>query len=121
MKKLIVSLILLVFLIISFMYNYSYARTDLGLGELNQYVSDSEISETISNRMGTILGIIQTIGTVLSVAILVVLGIKYMAGSVEEKADYKSSMIPYIVGAALVFTGTYIPQLIYDLTHQVVK
>ncbi len=27
-------------------------------------------------------------------------------GSAEEKADYKKSLIPYVVGAALVFTAS---------------
>ena len=42
-----------------------------------------------------------------------------MLGSAEEKADYKKSLIPYIIGAAMVFLGSWLPQLIYDLTKQV--
>ena len=32
----------------------------------------------------------------------------------EEKADYKKSLIPYVVGAALVFTASIFAQSIYE-------
>ena len=120
-KNILIISILLITIIISFVCNYSYAATDLGLGDLNSYKGNAEVGESVTSRMGIILGIIRIIGTVISVVMLVAIGIKYMLGSVEEKADYKSSMIPYVVGAALIFTGTYVPQLIYNLTQDAIK
>lgn len=64
---------------------------------------------------GKILGILQTVGIVLSVIILVILGIKYMMGSAEEKAEYKKTMIPYLVGAVLIFAGTTIVNVVYQV------
>ena len=43
-------------------------------------------------------GIIQYIGIILAVIILIILGIKYMVGSIEQKAEYKKTMMPYIIG-----------------------
>lgn len=63
---------------------------------------------------GKILGILQTVGIVLSVIILVILGIKYMMGSAEEKAEYKKTMIPYIIGAVLIFAASNVAGMIYD-------
>ena len=40
-----------------------------------------------------IVSIIRTCGLVVSVVVLIIIGIKYMTGTIEEKADYKSSMI----------------------------
>ena len=60
---------------------------------------------TVGNKIATIL---RAIGTVLLVVVLMVLGIKYMMGSAEEKAEYKKTMIPYLVGAILVFGATQI-------------
>ena len=57
---------------------------------------------------GKIIGMIQAIGNIVSIAVLVVLGVKYMMGSAEEKAEYKKTMIPYIVGAVLVFAASNI-------------
>ena len=62
-----------------------------------------------------IIGIITTVGIVVSVVVLVVLGIKYMIGSAEEKAEYKKTMIPYIIGAALVFGASFIANVVYNL------
>ena len=55
-----------------------------------------------------ILGVVRVVGTIISVGVLMVLGIKYMMGSAEEKAEYKKTFIPYIVGVALLFAATMI-------------
>lgn len=61
-----------------------------------------------------IIGGLQAVGSIVSVASLVLIGIKYMLGSAEEKADYKTSMIPYLVGAILVFCASNIIAAIYN-------
>lgn len=72
------------------------------------------------NSLGqTIIGGIQAIGSIVSVAILVVLGVKYMMGSAEEKAEYKKTMIPYIVGAILVFAASNIAGFIFNFAEKV--
>lgn len=63
---------------------------------------------------GKIIGGIQAIGVIVSVGILIVLGIKYMMGSAEEKAEYKKTMIPYLVGAILVFAASTIANFVYN-------
>lgn len=69
----------------------------------------------ITNLGGKIIGVVRTVGVLVAVVILLVLGIKYMMGSAEEKADYKKSMIPYIVGAILVFAASTIAGIVYDM------
>ncbi len=71
-------------------------------------------STQIQNVGQSIVGILQTVGIVLSVIVLIVLGIKYMMGSAEEKAEYKKTFIPYIVGAALIFAASAFAQVIYQ-------
>lgn len=61
-----------------------------------------------------IIGMVQAIGSIVSVLILVVLGIKYMMGSAEEKAEYKKTMIPYLIGAILIFAASNIASMIYS-------
>ena len=93
---------------------YCCYAEDLGLGSLGDYKGTNPDSSNLQSKAGNILGAIQIIGTVLSVVMLIAIGIKYMLGSVEERAEYKKTLWPYIVGAFLLFTGTLIPQLIYD-------
>ena len=61
-----------------------------------------------------IMGVIQTVGVVIAVVVLMVLGIKYMMGSAEEKAEYKKTFIPYIIGAILVFAASTIANVVYN-------
>lgn len=61
-----------------------------------------------------IIKILRIIGIVSSVIVLIIIGIKYMLGSVEEKAEYKKTLIPYIIGAALVFATSAFVTVIYN-------
>ena len=70
-------------------------------------------STQIENVGKSIVGILQTVGIVLSVVVLIVLGIKYMMGSAEEKAEYKKTMMPYLVGAALIFAASALAQVVF--------
>lgn len=71
---------------------------------------------TIGNK---ILTIITNIGMVLAVVLVAVLGIKYMMGSTEEKAEYKKTMLPYLVGAVLVFGAAAIGKAVVNFASSV--
>lgn len=73
-------------------------------------------STNLTNIGSNIAGIIRNVGIVLAVVILMILGIKYMVGSAEEKADYKKSMIPYLVGAIVLFGAAGIAQVVVSLS-----
>lgn len=64
-----------------------------------------------------LIGIITTVGVVVAVIILLVLGIKYMMGSASEKAEYKKTMIPYLVGAILIFGASAITKVVVGLAQ----
>ena len=66
-----------------------------------------------------IVTIIQVVGIVIAVIVLLVIGIKYMMGSASDNAEYKKTMIPYIVGAVLIFAGTSLVRVIYSLSTSV--
>ena len=59
--------------------------------------------------------IVATKNDAISIIAMIALGIKYMMGSVEEKAEYKKTLLPYFIGAAFVFGATAIPQVIYNM------
>ena len=79
-------------------------------------VSGTEKITGIGNQIITILTIV---GTVVSVVVLIVLGIKYMMGSAEEKAEYKKTMMPYIIGAALIFAASAIAGILYGFLSNI--
>ncbi len=64
---------------------------------------DSSSARKVENITSTVLTAVTNVGIIASVLILAMIGIKYMLGSVEEKAEYKKDLIPYVVGAFVVF------------------
>lgn len=76
-----------------------------------------EGSATFVGKAGQILGVINIVGIVCSVIVIAAVGIKYMLGSVEEKAEYKKTMTTYMIGAVLLFSGTTIPNAIYEMVN----
>ena len=79
--------------------------------------TDTEIGG-IQNIGNQLITIISTIGSIASVIVLIVLGIKYMMGSAEEKAEYKKTLLPYVIGAGLVFAASAIAGIVYNFTNQ---
>ena len=63
---------------------------------------------------GKIIGFLQWAGVIAGVVIIAIFGIKYMMGSLEEKAEYKKTMMPYIVGAALIFAASALATVVYN-------
>lgn len=110
----IILVILLIFVTMSNFNNLVYATDVIGNPDSvkpSQISGDSELTK----RAGVILGVINTIGIVTSVATLMILGIKYMLGSVEEKAEYKKTMGMYLIGAFLVMSVTTVPNILYKI------
>ncbi len=75
---------------------------------------DTSNTDSVQNVGASITGIIRVIGTIVAVAMLIVLGIKYMMGSAEEKAEYKKTLFPYIVGAVLIFAASQLADIVYN-------
>lgn len=78
-------------------------------------VAKPEASSEFESLGESVLGAIQVLGVGISVSVIVVIGIKYMLGSVEEKAQYKETMKPYIIGVVFLALASTIPNLIYEL------
>ncbi len=92
--------------------------TDIS-GKIDQIAQGNPSADTskVVNLGATIVTIMQTVGIVVAVVVLLILGIKYMMGSAEEKAEYKKTMIPYLVGAVLIFAATTIVNVVYQMAN----
>lgn len=78
------------------------------------YLTDAEAGSLLT-MAGTILGIIRNIGVAIGVIGLSVIGLRYMFASVTEKAEYKETMMPYMLGCILLMAGTTIISFIYSV------
>lgn len=68
----------------------------------------------VTKKIGIILGFIRNLSVVVSVIALMIIGFKYMIGSVEQKANYKATLMPYIIGCIMAVSGTTLVSFIYN-------
>ena len=71
--------------------------------------------DEVVDAAGIIVSVIRTLGIIVSVIVLLIIGIKYMVGSVEERADYKTSMRPYLIGVLIFFGLSQFLAVIIDI------
>ena len=75
--------------------------------------------DKIQNFSNDLFSILIIAATALSIIVGVIIGIKYMMGSVEEKAKYKELLIPYLAGCASVYGALGIWQLLVKILGSV--
>ena len=145
MKKKILIISTLILMILLTFLNYNVNATGGGAGV--QHHRGSSSSLTVSEDTGTytdsinpddfhtdvtvntsgttmtfvrnILGVINVVGAIVLVATIALLGIKYVTGSLEERAEYKKSMIPIIIGAFLLFSTSTIINIVYSIVSNI--
>ena len=101
-----------ILMLVMFIATYSFADAGFNASDLTGNASSSANDiKDIGNR---IIGVLQAIGIIVSVVMVIVLGIKYMIGSVEEKAEYKKTLMPYFIGAALIFAASTISMAVLN-------
>ncbi len=86
------------------------------IGGVNSSAESASVDTTaITTKAGNVLALIRNIAVIAGVLIIAILGVKYMLGSVEEKAEYKKSAIPLIVGVIVVMAATSIATFIFSI------
>lgn len=82
-------------------------------------LTSSQDATQIINKASVIVGVLRTGGIIIVVVALMVMGIKYMIGSVSEKAEYKKSIVPYLIGVFIIFTLSQILAIIIDIVSKI--
>ena len=83
--------------------------------------ADTNADTAITNIGSTILTIVTNVGMILAIIIVAILGVKYMMGSTEEKAEYKKTLMPYLIGAVLVFGASAIGKAVINLGTSLIQ
>ena len=78
--------------------------------------SDSDVAEMYKFG-GSVAGVIQVVGTAVSVGAMLIIGIRYVMASADEKAEYRDRMIPYFIGAVLLFGAVNIIKIIDSIIN----
>ena len=109
----ILAFVVTVFMVITMTSSVVNAKVNLTPNQIEGNI-DTNSQDGLTSLGGKIVGIIQVVGTIVAVIVIMVVGIKYMMGSVEEKAEYKKTMMPYIIGAVLIFAGSTLANVVYQ-------
>ena len=67
-------------------------------------LANAEYTNIVSNQLSPLEVAVKNAGVILATIMLIVIGIKYMTSAPEGKAEYRKIMIPYLVGAVIIFT-----------------
>ena len=121
MKKIVNKfLIILVMLFVFFNFiSFPVLATDYtGSSAVDRYNSEEIPADPDSptvwaeNIIGRIIFIMQIILLALALIMLTVIGIKFICGSIEEKAEIKKHIALYVFGAILLFSASGIVSLL---------
>ena len=89
-------------------------------GALDEYKSTGvQNAGSLAVKTNVIVGIVQAIGTVIAVIMLTMIAIKYMVSSIEERADYKQTMIPFVIGAGSLLIVSNLVGIIYSIIENI--
>ena len=117
----IIALVLVLIMGVMAITNISYAAINTAIideigtkAETENNAIDTATGKLVTSA-GSIVRLIRNIALIAGVILISVLGVKYMLGSAEEKADYKKSFIPLIIGAVVVMAATQIASMIFSL------
>ena len=86
----------------------------------NMY-NGGDMPTKLSDIGGTIMGILQVAGTGIAVVMLVIIGIKYITASANEKAQLKGQLTGFAIGALLLFAGSNIAAIVIQTIFEVTK
>ena len=114
----ILSIVLMAIMLVVSISTISMATTEaVDPGKIAEDLTGtkSDAQKDVTSIGNQIIGILTTVGVVVAVIVLLILGIKYMMGSASEKAEYKKTMIPYLVGAILIFGASAITKVVVGI------
>lgn len=110
----ILSIVLLVMMIVLSVSNVFAADTIISQLETDVNSATADTTK-VSAVAGKVIKMIRNVAVIGGVIILVILGCKYMMGSVEEKAGYQKSLIPLVVGIVVIMGATSIASFLFEL------
>lgn len=91
-----------------FLQDDTHMDIDIELGKSGEESSSKAMTEKI-------VGILQVLGSVLSVVALLIIGLRYMFSSLEDRASMKGVLIYYVIGAVMVFATSQLLGVAYKV------
>lgn len=117
-----ISIILILIMTLNCIFNFCYASDVIGWFDGN--AGDSEAGGGISKTreiIGKIISVVQVFGIFIAIAMLMILGIKYMYSSPGDRAQIKNHLTVYIIGAVVMFSAAGILEIIKNFFIKVTR
>ena len=92
------------------------------MSDADSFLTEGEIqydNGALANVSSTLFNIFSIVGAAVALIVGIIIGIKYMMGSVEEKANYKQMLVPYIAGCIAVFGAFGIWKLLMQILETI--
>lgn len=115
MKKNTVKIVAFILCIMLIIPNFVYALDTDSYKDIYK----NEGTSKVTDMGGSILAVVQVIGVSVGMIMLIILGIKYMwmSSNAGDKASIKEKLIPYVIGAVIMFGGTGILTIIANFAQ----
>lgn len=95
-------------------YAYDF---NTSINGLEQKVKDDKTNPDAANNIAaSVINWIFGISVAVAVIVLMITGLKFIVGSTQEKAEYKKSLIPLVVGVLILVFATTIVKVIFSLS-----
>lgn len=128
MKKLkVISIIAVIMLLLCNISTTIYATTHTAsevISDGKSFISMGEGQDKISQEnlkgmSNTLYNILLVAGILISIIIGMAMGIKFIMGGIEQKAEIKGMLIPYIVGNVVIFGAFAIWKIVVDTIQRI--
>ncbi len=110
--------------LITFIYIIAFAKVVFGLEPEDIVPAGTKFGEagviSFYDIGNVILGIIQYVSGGAAVVATLVLAMRYMYSAPDEKAEIKKKMIPYVIGAVLIFGAVSLVKLVESFAGELV-
>ncbi len=110
-KKILYYLTYAILLLIIFLQSTCYATDGINIQNSNE----------LDNPLKVIIGVTEVIALGIASIMLIVVAIKYMVSSPNDRAEIKKHAIVYVVGAVIIFGATGIVEIIKNFATEVLQ
>ena len=112
--------VILIIIILTLCFINTVNAADINTNDYKIDVGDG--FEKAWQFIGAIAGVVQVIGVLAGVGALIIMGTKYVtAAGGEGKAEIKKTLLPYVIGAVILFSAVGLIEVIENVTKQIFK
>ena len=121
-KKILINIIAIFIIVFNLLIPNVYADNPLEgiMNRADEFVNNGESGNVINDNAlkegsNTLYNVLLVIGIAVAFIWGMVLGIQFITGSLEEKADVKKNLIVYVIGCVIIFGAFGIWKLLLQL------